>query len=118
MLAAPLETLVPVIPIAMPMSACLSTGASLTPPAVIATTWPLVAARLQRLDDTQLVFGRDAGHYPEVRCAAAQLAAERAMPDSQLTLSSEECVLSSAATEVSGPGTPENPMRCPNPADG
>ena len=39
--AASLETSVPVIPMAMPMSACLSAGASLTPSPVIPTTWPL-----------------------------------------------------------------------------
>ena len=39
--AASLETSVPVMPIAMPMSARLSAGASLTPSPVIPTTWPL-----------------------------------------------------------------------------
>ena len=39
--AASLVTSVPVMPIAMPMSAFLSAGASLTPSPVIATTWPL-----------------------------------------------------------------------------
>ena len=38
--AASLATSVPVMPIAMPMSAFLSAGASLTPSPVIATTWP------------------------------------------------------------------------------
>ncbi len=40
MSAASLETSVPVMPMAMPMSACLRAGASLTPSPVIATTWP------------------------------------------------------------------------------
>src|SRR3954447_26047354 len=39
--AASLETSVPVMPIAIPMSDCFSAGASLTPSPVIATTWPL-----------------------------------------------------------------------------
>ena len=38
--AASRATSVPVTPIAMPMSAFLSAGASLTPSPVIATTWP------------------------------------------------------------------------------
>ena len=40
MTAACLETSVPVMPIAMPMSAFLSAGASFTPSPVIPTTWP------------------------------------------------------------------------------
>ena len=39
--AASLETSVPVMPIATPMFAALSAGASLTPSPVIATIWPL-----------------------------------------------------------------------------
>jgi hypothetical protein len=39
MTAASLETSVPVIPMATPMSAALSAGASLTPSPVMATTW-------------------------------------------------------------------------------
>ncbi len=39
--AASLATSVPAIPIATPMSAFFSAGASLTPSPVIATTWPL-----------------------------------------------------------------------------
>ena len=38
--AASFETSVPVMPIAMPMSARFSAGASLTPSPVIATMWP------------------------------------------------------------------------------
>lgn len=38
--AASLETSVPVIPIATPMSAFFRAGASLTPSPVIATMWP------------------------------------------------------------------------------
>ncbi len=40
MSAAPFATSVPVIPIAQPMSAAFSAGASLTPSPVMATTWP------------------------------------------------------------------------------
>ncbi len=40
--AASLETSVPVIPIATPMSAFLSAGASFTPSPVIATMWPFL----------------------------------------------------------------------------
>ncbi len=42
MTAACLETSVPVIPMAMPMSAFFSAGASFTPSPVIATTWPFL----------------------------------------------------------------------------
>ena len=38
--AAPLATSVPRMPIAIPMSAFFSAGASFTPSPVIATTWP------------------------------------------------------------------------------
>ena len=38
---APFATSVPVMPIAQPMSAALSAGASLTPSPVMETTWPL-----------------------------------------------------------------------------
>jgi len=38
--AASLVTSVPVIPIAIPMSALFSAGASLTPSPVVATMWP------------------------------------------------------------------------------
>ena len=41
MSAAPLATSVPVMPMAQPMSAALSAGASFTPSPVIATTWSL-----------------------------------------------------------------------------
>ena len=58
MSAASLVTSVPVMPIATPMSAAFSAGASLTPSPVIATMLP---SRLQRVDDAQLVLGRDAG---------------------------------------------------------
>ena len=72
--AASLVTSVPVMPIATPMSACFSAGASLTPSPVIATEWPL---RLQRLDDAQLVLGRDAG----VDLDRLDLARERVVVD-------------------------------------
>ncbi len=55
--AASLATSVPVMPMATPMSADFSAGASLTPSPVIATT---CAVGLQRVDDAQLVRGRDA----------------------------------------------------------
>ena len=57
MSAASLETSVPVMPIATPMSAVFRAGASLTPSPVIATDRALA---LQRLHDPQLVFGIDA----------------------------------------------------------
>ena len=57
MSAASFETSVPVMPMAMPMSAFFSAGASFTPSPVIATTAPVA---LQRLDDAQLVLGVDA----------------------------------------------------------
>ena len=57
MSAASFETSVPVMPMAMPMSAVFSAGASLTPSPVIAT---IGAAALQRVDDAQLVLGVDA----------------------------------------------------------
>ena len=57
MSAASFETSVPVMPMATPMSAFFSAGASLTPSPVIATTAPFA---LQRLDDAQLVLGIDA----------------------------------------------------------
>ena len=53
-----LVTSVPVTPMATPMSAALSAGASFTPSPVIAT---ICAVRLQRVDDPELVLGRDAG---------------------------------------------------------
>ncbi len=40
MSAASFDTSVPVIPMAVPMSACLSAGASFTPSPAMATTWP------------------------------------------------------------------------------
>ena len=55
---ASLVTSVPVMPMAMPMSAALTAGASLTPSPVMATTWPRC---LQALHHAQLVLGRDAG---------------------------------------------------------
>jgi hypothetical protein len=55
---ASLLTSVPVMPMAMPMSACFSAGASFTPSPVIATNSPLL---LQGLHDAQLVLGGDAG---------------------------------------------------------
>ena len=49
MSAAPLETSVPVMPMATPMSACLSAGASFTPSPVMATMCPrLCSARTSR----------------------------------------------------------------------
>ena len=58
------------MPIATPMSACLSAGASFTPSPVIATTWP---SRLQRADQPQLVLGRDAGEHVVAAGEAADL---------------------------------------------
>ena len=56
--AASLVTSVPVMPIATPMSAGVSAGASLTPSPVIATTLPCC---LSRLDQAHLVLGGDPG---------------------------------------------------------
>ena len=61
--AASFETSVPVMPIATPMSAFLSAGASFTPSPVIATMWPL---RAQDVDEVDLVLGRDAGDDADV----------------------------------------------------
>ena len=60
MSAASLATSVPLMPMAMPMSAFFSAGASFTPSPVMATTCP---SPLERLDDLQLVLGRDAGEH-------------------------------------------------------
>ena len=57
MSAASLDTSVPVMPMATPISAVFSAGASFTPSPVIATVVPVA---LQRLDDPQLVLGVDA----------------------------------------------------------
>ena len=48
----------PVMPIATPMFACFSAGASFTPSPVIATTWPFACSARTR---PQLVLGGDAG---------------------------------------------------------
>ena len=61
--AASRATSVPCAPIATPMSASRSAGASFTPSPVIATTWP---ARLQRAGDAQLVLGCDPGDHHAV----------------------------------------------------
>ena len=64
MSAASLETSVPVIPMATPMSAAFSAGASLTPSPVIATVMPCA---LQGIDDPELVLRIDPGvdrHLP------------------------------------------------------
>ena len=53
----------PVIPIAMPMSAVFSAGASFTPSPVIATMWPL---RFSDVDEPHLVLGRDARDHADV----------------------------------------------------
>ena len=58
MTAACLVTSVPVIPIAMPMSAFLRAGASFTPSPVIADD---VALLPQDVHEVDLVLGRDAG---------------------------------------------------------
>ena len=55
--AASCATSVPAMPIATPMSAFFSAGASFTPSPVIATAWP---RSLQRRHDAQLVGRRDA----------------------------------------------------------
>ena len=58
--AASRATSVPRPPIAMPMSAALSAGASLTPSPVMATTSPLA---LQRGDQPELLLGYDAREH-------------------------------------------------------
>src|SRR6266516_2776947 len=60
--AASLVTSVPVIPIAMPMSAFFSAGASLTPSPVIATMLPLP---LEHVHEPDLVLGRDPGDHAD-----------------------------------------------------
>ena len=69
--AASLETSVPVMPIATPMSAVLSAGASLTPSPVIATTLPF---SLQQPDEADLVLGRDPGDDADLVELGEQLA--------------------------------------------
>ena len=69
MSAASLAAAVPPRPIATPMSAWRSAGASLTPSPVTATTSP---SRLQRADEPQLVLRRDA--RVDVGVAAARAA--------------------------------------------
>ncbi len=64
--AASFETSVPVIPIATPMSAALSAGASLTPSPVIDDD---VARALEQLDQPDLVLGRDPRDDADVRTA-------------------------------------------------
>ena len=62
-LAAPLATSVPVMPMAMPMSAAPIAGASFTPSPVMATMFFLA---LQDLDEPDLVLGGDAGDHADV----------------------------------------------------
>ena len=62
-----LATSVP-LPMAMPMSAALIAGASLTPSPVMATTSPFL---LQRLDEQHLVLGRHAADDADVVDARA-----------------------------------------------
>ena len=62
-LAAPLATSVPVMPMAMPMSAAPMAGASLTPSPVIATMLPF---RLQHLDQPDLVLRGDAREHADL----------------------------------------------------
>ena len=70
MTAASLETSVPVMPMATPMSAALRAGASLTPSPVMATTLPLC---LSSRTMPQLVLGGDPGHDPDLGQLAEQL---------------------------------------------
>src|SRR5918996_882116 len=65
--AASLVTSVPVTPIATPMSALRSAGASLTPSPVIVT------AALQRAHNADLVFGGDPGNHPDTAEPAGEL---------------------------------------------
>ena len=69
MVEASRATSVPERPIAMPMSARRSAGASLTPSPVIATTWPSAA---QRVGDAQLRLRR-AAREDQLVAAAQQL---------------------------------------------
>ena len=84
------DTSVPVMPIAMPMSAFFRAGASLTPSPVMATIAPL---RLQRVDEPHLVFGRDPGEHADLVDLRSRLlvahrveigAGDRSALDSQL----------------------------------
>ena len=68
--AASFETSVPVMPMAMPMSAFFSAGASFTPSPVIATTLP---RPLQGGDEAQLVLGCDTGEHRDVVDAVGEL---------------------------------------------
>ena len=66
-----LATSVPVMPIATPIFARFSAGASLTPSPVIATTWP---RDFERIDDSCLVLGRDPAANVELVDFGRQLA--------------------------------------------
>ena len=61
--AASFDTSVPVMPIATPMSAFLSAGASFTPSPVMAT---MLRLPLERADQADLVLRRHAGHHADV----------------------------------------------------
>ena len=75
MTAASLETSVPVMPMATPMSARFSAGASLTPSPVIATTLPL---RLSRSTRRTLSSGATRATTPiSSSCATSSLVAHR-----------------------------------------
>ena len=65
---------VPDSPMATPMSACLSAGASLTPSPVIATTSP---RRLERAHEPQLVLGGDAREHGRLRRGVLELGRRR-----------------------------------------
>ena len=58
------------LPMAMPMCASRSAGASFTPSPVIATTWPRA---LNALHDAELLLGGDAGEDAQVHDARGEL---------------------------------------------
>ena len=70
MSAASFVTSVPVIPMAMPMSAFFSAGASFTPSPVIATMFPFAFSTSAKAD---LVLRRDAGDHADVVDLVAEL---------------------------------------------
>ena len=74
--AACLATSVPRMPIATPMSACLSAGASLTPSPIMATISPRGLQRRGR--STQLVLGGDAAEGGDIRPAGRARSRRRA----------------------------------------
>ena len=91
MSAVSLATSVPLIPMAMPMSAAFSAGASLTPSPVMATTWP-------RRRSPSTIRSLCSG---ETRAKTADSAATRAQPSSSRPSSSRACTVFSGLPRAS-----------------